>query len=83
MRNRLAHLLHDFTDVQAKVIAPVPWFPFELKSGPLAAYSKFAGVERLEQFNEIEVHHPRYLVLPKIGMYLTPFFLSLSIYFLL
>ena len=81
VRNRLAHLLHDFTDVQAKVIAPVPWFPFELKSGPLAAYSKFAGVERHEQFNEIEVHHPRYLVLPKIGMYLTPFFLSLSIYF--
>ena len=81
VRNRLGHLLHDFEDVQAKVIAPVPWFPFEIKSGPLSDYSKFAGVATLEHFDEIEIHHPRYLVLPKIGMYLTPFFLFLAIYF--
>jgi teichuronic acid biosynthesis glycosyltransferase TuaC len=81
VRNRLGHLLHDFKDVQAKVIAPVPWFPFEIKSGPMAEYSKFAGVERKEQFNGIEIYHPRFLVLPKIGMYLTPFFLFLAIYF--
>lgn len=81
VRNRLGHLLHDFKDVQAKVIAPVPWFPFEIKSGPLAEYSKFAGVAQLEQYGEIEIHHPRFLVLPKIGMYLTPFFLFLSVYF--
>jgi glycosyltransferase involved in cell wall biosynthesis len=81
VRNRLGHLLHDFKDVQAKVIAPVPWFPFEIKSGPLAEYTKFAGVAPLEQFEEIEIHHPRFLVLPKIGMYLTPFFLFLSVYF--
>jgi teichuronic acid biosynthesis glycosyltransferase TuaC len=81
VRNRLGHLLNDFKDVQAKVIAPVPWFPFEMKSGPLAEYSKFAGVERHEQFNNIEIYHPRFLVIPKIGMYLTPFFLFLAIYF--
>lgn len=76
--NRLRHLVADFPDIEVKVIAPVPWFPFAVEKGPLAQYAKYVGVANRESFGEIEVLHPRYLVIPKIGMYLTPFFLFLA-----
>jgi glycosyltransferase involved in cell wall biosynthesis len=78
VRNRLMQLRKDFADVKATVIAPVPWFPFKVSSGPLAEYAKFAGVDNEELRDGIEVLHPRYLVIPKIGMYITPFFLYLA-----
>jgi teichuronic acid biosynthesis glycosyltransferase TuaC len=78
VRNRLMHLRQDFPDVNATVIAPVPWFPFKVSSGPLAEYAKFAGVDSEELRDGLEVLHPRYLVIPKIGMYITPFFLYLA-----
>ena len=80
VRNRLNHLRQHFPDVEAKVVAPVPWFPIKANSGPLADYAKFVGVSPLEVRDGIEVYHPRYLVIPKIGMYLTPFFLTLSMW---
>lgn len=61
-----------------KVIAPVPWFPCKSKYFP--AYSKLVDIPRQETRDGIEVYHPRYLVIPKIGMLLTPFFLALSLY---
>jgi teichuronic acid biosynthesis glycosyltransferase TuaC len=78
VRNRLMHLRQDFADVKATVIAPVPWFPFKVSSGPFAEYAKFAGVDSEELRDGIEVLHPKYLVIPKVGMYLTPFFLYLA-----
>jgi len=75
VRNRLKQLREHFPDVEAKVIAPVPWFPFKVKSGPLSEYAKFVGVSSEEIRDGIQVLHPRYLVIPKIGMYLTPIFL--------
>lgn len=78
VRNRLNHLRQHFPDVEAKVIAPVPWFPIKMKSGPLAEYAKYAGVASEEVRDGIQILHPRYLVIPKIGMYLTPFFLYLA-----
>lgn len=78
VRNRLLQLTRDFPDVQATVIAPVPWFPLNLKFGPFAEYAKYVGVESEEVRDGIEVLHPRYLVLPKVGMYITPFFLALA-----
>ncbi|WP_199610871.1 glycosyltransferase family 4 protein [Flocculibacter collagenilyticus] len=79
IRNRLRHLLDDCPDVQAKVIAPVPWFPIKLKRGPFAEYAKYVDVKAHEKVNGIDVYHPRYLVIPKIGMYITPLFLFISI----
>lgn len=78
VRNRLLQLTKDFPDVQATVIAPVPWFPLNLKFGPFAEYTKYVGVESEEVRDGIEVLHPRYLVLPKVGMYITPFFLAMA-----
>ncbi|WP_416306676.1 glycosyltransferase [Neptunicella sp. SCSIO 80796] len=80
MKNRLLQLLDHFPQLQAKVIAPVPWFPIKMKKGPLAEYAKFVDVPAQEKIDDIDVLHPRYLVLPKIGMYLTPFFLFLAMW---
>ncbi|NOQ64812.1 MAG: glycosyltransferase [Methyloprofundus sp.] len=65
-------------DAELKVIAPVPWFPF--KSDKFGAYAKYAQVARKEQSYGIDIEHPRYLVIPKIGMFLTPLLLAISAY---
>ena len=65
--------------VRATVIAPVPWFP--VKSQRFQQYSQYVDVPTIEQRNNTVVYHPRYLVIPKVGMLLTPLFLALSILF--
>lgn len=61
---------------ESRVVAPVPWFPStNPKYGP---YAQFARVPRLEQRNGLSVAHPRYLVVPRIGMNITPFMLAQS-----
>jgi glycosyltransferase involved in cell wall biosynthesis len=48
-----------------RVVAPVPWSP----PGPLPErWARFRDVSRLENKDGIAVHHPRYLVTPKVGM---------------
>jgi glycosyltransferase involved in cell wall biosynthesis len=56
-------------EFQDEVIAPVPWLP------PLVNYpslGRLARVPHVRRWGEVTVHHPRYLVVPKIGMRLTP-----------
>ncbi len=77
IETRLRNLIADFPEIKPTVIAPVPWFPFT--SSKFGEYSKFAGVVSKEFRNDIEVHHPKYLVIPKVGMYLTPLFMSWTI----
>ena len=57
-------------------MAPVPWFPSE--NPAFGRYAKYAKVPCAEQRHGIEVLHPRYPLIPKIGMTLTPFTLVLS-----
>jgi glycosyltransferase involved in cell wall biosynthesis len=76
VETRLRHLLAS-GQAQATVIAPVPWFPFRCKHLPQYADSR--EIPALEERNGIRVYHPRYWVIPKIGMLLTPFFLALSV----
>lgn len=75
VENRLRHLVKD-ENVSAFVVAPVPWFPF--KSDIFGAYGRSARAGYQEERHGVKVFHPRYLVIPKIGMLLTPFFLFLS-----
>ncbi|NVK54900.1 MAG: glycosyltransferase family 4 protein [Alteromonadaceae bacterium] len=70
VKTRLKHYLAAYPNVQAVVIAPVPWFPF--KHNVFGEYAKYAGVPDKEVIDGMTVFHPRYLVVPKIGMYLTP-----------
>jgi glycosyltransferase involved in cell wall biosynthesis len=77
VETRLRHLVKDFPEVRPTVIAPVPWFPFSSKR--FGDYAKYSDVVKQETLNGIEVHHPKYLVIPKIGMYLTPLLMSWTI----
>jgi len=60
--------------VTATVVAPVPWFP----SGAPAfgQYGVLARTPRLERRDGIEVRHPRYLMIPKVGMRIQPWALA-------
>lgn len=76
VENRLRWLTKDGR-VKASVIAPVPWAPpFVRKS----EFVKLRAVPREESRNGFTVHHPRYLVIPKVGMTLTPYTLYRAIY---
>lgn len=61
-------------DVQAKVVAPVPWFPFT--HGRFGEYGIVAQAPKVETRIGVEVFHPRYAVVPKMGMYATPLTLA-------
>ncbi len=62
--------------VESRVIAPVPWFPSRHERW--GDYAKFAAVPAREQRNGLDVRHPRYLLLPKIGMTSAPLMLALG-----
>lgn len=69
VETRLRELLKT-GEVETKVIAPVPWFPF--KGRAFGEYGQFAATPRREDRNGIEVHHPRYFLAPKVGMNMAP-----------
>lgn len=60
--------------VQARVVAPVPWFPF--RSERFGDYGRFARAPETEERHGLKVVHPRYLLLPRVGMNLAPWFLA-------
>ena len=62
--------------VEARVVAPVPWFP--LSSPSFGEYSTFARVPHSESRNGLEILHPRYPLPPKIGMSTAPLSMALS-----
>lgn len=66
---RLKHLLSS-RQVSAEVIAPVAWLP------PGMSYPNVGKLQRIPQDRhdgELRIHHPRYLVVPKVGMTLAPY----------
>jgi len=62
--------------VQAKVIAPVPWFPFQGER--FGDYGLYAATPAFEQRNGLDVYHPRYLLPPKVGMNIAPHTLAMA-----
>jgi glycosyltransferase involved in cell wall biosynthesis len=69
VETRLRHLVAD-EDVESVVIAPVPWFPStNPRFGP---WAQAAAAPRRETRFGLDIHHPRHLVIPKIGKALTP-----------
>jgi glycosyltransferase involved in cell wall biosynthesis len=56
------------------VVAPVPWFPF--KQPFFGRYALFAEVPSAENRHNLTIFHPRYPVIPKIGMTVAPFMLA-------
>ena len=70
VEERLRHLV-DSGRIAATVIAPVPWFPFP--NPMFGAYATFASVPAKEERYGIRILHPRYPVIPKLGMSIAPF----------
>ena len=56
--------------VAARVMAPCPWFPFS--SGRFGRWATIARTPREELRHGLPVEHPRYPLLPKIGMSTAP-----------
>ena len=76
VETRLRHLLASGR-VESKVVAPVPWFPSG--KAQFGEYALHARCPRSETRNGVEVLHPRYPLLPKIGMSIAPFLLALAV----
>jgi glycosyltransferase involved in cell wall biosynthesis len=70
VENRLKHLVSSYSDVEVKVIAPVPYFPF--KSTVFGRYGRAAAAPLVEKRNTIDIYHPRFFTVPKFGMRLNP-----------
>jgi hypothetical protein len=63
--------------VESRVVAPVPWFP---SGNPrFGRYADYARVPAEEQRHGIQISHPRYMLLPKIGMQVAPWLLARSV----
>jgi teichuronic acid biosynthesis glycosyltransferase TuaC len=61
-------------EVEARVVAPVPWF---FSTHPrYGEYARMARTPRLESRHGVDVLHPRYLLPPRIGMNMAPFLLA-------
>ncbi len=62
--------------VEARVVAPVPWF---FSTHPrFGEYARMARIPRREHHNGFDVQHPRYFLPPKVGMNMSPFTLALG-----
>lgn len=75
VENRLRHLVSS-EQVSARVVAPVPWFPS--RASLFGDYARFAKAPRHEERFGITIEHPRYPVVPKLGMHVAPLLLFLA-----
>jgi teichuronic acid biosynthesis glycosyltransferase TuaC len=75
VENRLQQIVR-LGSVKARVVAPVPWFPFAGRMW--GSYGDFARIPALETREGVRVVHPRYPVIPKIGMGVAPDLLRLG-----
>jgi teichuronic acid biosynthesis glycosyltransferase TuaC len=69
VENRLRHLVAS-GEATSTVLAPTPWFPSA--SPRFGAWARHAGAPLREQRHGLDVHHPRFLALPRLGLWTTP-----------
>lgn|SRR5574340_117261 len=65
-------------EVETCVVAPVPWFP--LRGERYGEYGQFARTPGRERWVGFDVRHPRYVLLPRVGMSMAPFNLAMGAY---
>jgi len=75
VETRLRELLQT-GGVDAKVVAPVPWFPSTNKR--FGSYAQMAATPARETYHGVDVLHPRYVLPPKVGMTVAPLALALA-----
>lgn len=72
VENRLRRIAEQ-PGINLKIIAPVPWFP---SSNPrFGHYAAFSQVPKQEERHGIDILHPRFPTVPKVGMTLSPYLL--------
>jgi glycosyltransferase involved in cell wall biosynthesis len=76
VETRLRHLVAS-GKVESRVVAPVPWFPSS--DARFGDYARMAKVPREEVRYGLRVAHPRYPVLPKVGMSVAPLLLAQAV----
>ena len=69
VENRLRHLVATGA-ATATVLAPVPWFPS--RSPRFGPWARFAAARARETRHGLDVLHPRFAVIPRIGMSAAP-----------
>lgn len=69
VENRLSAFRKKY-GADVKVIAPVPWFPFQNET--FGKYAAWARAPEMETREGVEIFHPRYLIPPKVGMGYAP-----------
>ena len=72
VENRLRHLVAA-GEATATVLAPVPFFPSAAPA--FGGWSRYARVPRTEIRHGLTIHHPRFPVIPRVGMSLAPWLL--------
>src|SRR5882724_9013126 len=73
VQTRLRKLIDDGR-ARAQVVAPIAWLPPYVRYGAHG----LRAVSHHELHHGIDVFHPRYLVIPKLGMGITPYTLYRS-----
>jgi glycosyltransferase involved in cell wall biosynthesis len=76
VETRLRHLVAS-RQAESRVVAPVPWFPFRHEH--FGNYGAFASVPKTETRHGIDVRHPRYPLIPKVGMTAAPLLMAKAI----
>lgn len=76
VETRLRQLI-TYAGIEARVVAPVPWFPSQ--SSLFGSYAAYARVPHQEDLHGIKVYHPRYPLLPKVGMSLAPWMMAQAV----
>lgn len=69
VENRMRRV-HETGEAEISVIAPTPWFPS--KNKVFGSYAVHAAVPKTETRSGIRIDHPRYAMIPKIGMQSQP-----------
>ncbi len=74
MAERLRHLKLAYPEIEQRVVAPIPWFPF--RHPVFGNYARMASVPSHEDRCGVDILHPRYPVIPRIGMNLAPLLMA-------
>jgi teichuronic acid biosynthesis glycosyltransferase TuaC len=69
VENRLRHLVAS-GEVESVVVAPVPYFPSGARC--FRDWARYARVDRQEMRHDLAVYHPRFPVIPRVGMSIGP-----------
>jgi len=62
------------TDIRSTVISPVPWFPFRSKI--FGEYAAMAAISKHDHRFGIDILHPRFPLIPRLGMNISPKLMS-------